>query len=229
MYLKLVTLIFAFSGLSGCNGESKEESELGSMDFGLAETCSEGKIIHSKIETSPPAGFGSGVDGEFYLSYGETFYLEEGEYNFTNVNLDSGSLLGVANGSIDGTGIIQINSLGICNIFGDIDISGYSGGIALNCYSGITIGGVLTHPDGDLTLTTADTIDISGGELNVREGGFAVRENYVDLESINISQGLIIGISGGELNVREGGFAVGENYVGLESIKMSQGLTNCSN
>jgi len=213
MYFKIAILTLTFGVLLGCNGKGKQEVMPGSDDLESTAICMEKANNHSVFEALEPNDFGDGSDGEFYLPYGEIFYLEEKEYNFTNVNLDEGALLGIADELINGAGIIHINSLGICNIFGDIDISGYNGGLVLNCYSGITIGGALTHPDGEVTLSTYDT-----SQVNRTEEGL---ESTLSSGSINIS--------GGELNVRDGGIIVSGSVLELPSFEITQGLTNCSN
>ncbi len=216
MYFKLVTSVLVAGVLCGCNGEDSEEEKSELSVSGFSEPCLEKVLSLSSGELLGVSGFGSGVDGEFYLSSGETFLLEEREYNFTNVNLDSGSFLGITNESINGIGVVKINSLGVCNIFGDIDTSGYGGEIAINCYSGITIGGRLTHPDGSIALVTAETIGWENIETNSGENG----ETTLLVGSIDLSDS--------ELNLREDGVVIGGGEVDLQLVNVLPETIICS-
>lgn len=216
MHFKSTVLVLAIGVLLGCSGQDKKEGLAEPSGSEPGENCLAKTHSISAAEVSLNYNYGDGSDGEFYLRHGEIFYLEEKTYNFTNVNLEEGSLLTIASGWIDGTGIIQINSLGICNFWGNIEASGYGGKITINCSGDSSLAAVVSHPDGNVTLSTGDTAQRDGAEGNsVIEFGATLSRASID-------------ITGGELNVREDGITVGTIVFGPSDTSVPQGVVTCS-
>jgi hypothetical protein len=119
--------------------------------------------------------FGDGSDGEFYLANADAFYLQEKTYNFSNVNLEAGSRLTLSDAAAAGDGTIQINSLGACNLLGELDFGGYQGSLIINCSAGLVIADQIKFPDGNTSLNTADSsLSANGGSselIVVTDGG----------------------------------------------------------
>jgi hypothetical protein len=113
-------------------------------------------LPQQKISYQSTSDFGDGSDGELYLAHGDVFYLQEQVYNFTNVNLDAGSRLLLSDAAATGSGVIEINSLGACNLYGLIDIAGYQGALSINCSTIVINMDNFTPPAGDTSLNTAD-------------------------------------------------------------------------
>jgi hypothetical protein len=137
----------------------------------------------------PRPFFGDGSDGELYRANGETLELEETTYQFTNVNLDAGSLVTIRNALSGASGEIRVNSLGVCNLLGDINLSGYEGLLTLNCYSGITIAGNISHPDGSLAFNTYESYSAGGGEdaaVTISNGELVIPDSLAG--SLNVTE-----------------------------------------
>ncbi len=107
----MISIATTIGFLLGCGGESQKINTNEMSEENIIDQCVTGKARASKSSDVKSIDFGNGSDGEFYLANYDAFQLVEKEYNFTNVNLDQGSLLTIADDLSGSEGTIQINSL----------------------------------------------------------------------------------------------------------------------
>ncbi|MFT5103883.1 MAG: hypothetical protein ACI86C_001543 [Candidatus Latescibacterota bacterium] len=235
MSYRVISIAMIIGFLFGCGGESQEETEKERIETVSADECVNAKESPSKSRHMKSIGFGDGSDGEFYLAYDDVFQLEEREYNFTNVNLDLGSLLTVVGELSESEGTIHINSLGVCNLLGDVDISEYGGTFILNCNSSITMEGSYSHPNGNTSLATSEWILTSvETSTNISESTISVGTTDISgAELSTISASVVAGevtYSPGVLVIHDNSVIIegGEGSFELEDESGDESLTNCS-
>ncbi len=220
--------------LFGCGGESQKKDEKEMSEIILADECVSSKAGSFKSTPMENIDFGDGSDGELYLAYDDVFLLEEKEYNFTNVNLDQGSLLMMVGELSEGEGIIQINSLGVCNLLGDVDISNYRGTFILNC-SSIILEGSYNHSSGNTVLTTPDSILISDetstniSESTMSTGSIDISSAELSTVSVNALEGVVTYFPEAiVINDNSSIITAGEISFEIETESDDVSLTNCS-
>ncbi len=185
MSSRLLSFVVLTGLLFGCGDQSKKNTEEEASELSLSADCGDTTTTSSRNRTTTTEDFGDGSDGEFYLAHGDLFQLQERTYNFTNVNLDQGSLLTIASELSGSSGTIRINSLGVCNFLGDVELSGYRGSFFLNCNSSLTVGATF-HVGGNLILSTSEAALIS-------------EESTTNISEVTLSSAGSIDISGAEL------------------------------
>lgn len=197
MLFRVVLTVIATALLFGCNGESKESIQDNPDDRHSGE-CVNTKITPIRTQLLKAVDFGDGSDGEFHLGFGETFLLEEKIYNFTNVNLDPGSFLTIIDELNESDEGVTINSLGICNFLGSVDLSGYSGNLLINCNIGLTIFGGNYSSSGVVTLSGTNLFLISEGEsTNIMEETISIGSiGSIDISGAEFSTSSVISLEG---------------------------------
>lgn len=235
MLFKVINIAVLICCLIGCGGRSQKKLETEGENISLSDRCLNASTILAKTRHLNRMNFGDGSDGEFYLASEESFQLEEKTYNFTNVNLDQGSLLTVVNGLSVGMGLIQINSLGVCNLLGDVDLVDYSGEFVLNCGSDIMMSGTYTHLNGNTTLSASDSL-LNSEETSTNITSSTISSDSIDISgaelstiSVNVQEGAVnyspetIVIDGGSQIISED-----EVFVEVEAESGDESLTMCS-
>jgi len=174
---KFTLLLIVLFLLSACSEENSNEPEV--LQSENLSCLTESNIIiddssdeiSNVVSSEEISYFGDGMDGEFYLASGEVFNLEEKSYNYSNVYLEADSILSATDQVKEGVDSIQINSVGSCNILGDINLVGYRGTLIINCYSQINLGGAVNVPNGSLSIITS-TVEITNPDqlLNLGSG-----------------------------------------------------------
>jgi len=180
MSARIMCVVVVAVLIGACGGDSGKEQRAGTIDLGGIDICGNPISVPVGSEREAAGDFGDGSDGELYLAFGEELALEEKTYNFTNVNLDQGSVLTIVGASSEGTGEIRINSLGVCNLLGDINLPDYLGALSLNCYSSIVVQGSINLSNGSLSLATYDSSIASGGASGSGSGS-SVSTGSIDL------------------------------------------------
>ncbi len=231
MSFRIISIIMIIGFLFGCGGESQEKEM---SEISLADECVSSKAGSFRSTPMENIDFGDGSDGELYLAYDDVFLLEENEYNFTNVNLDQGSLLTIVGELSESDGTIQINSLGVCNLLGDVDISNYRGTFILNCNS-IVLEGSYNHPSGNTVLTTPGSILFSDEtstnvtESTISTGSIDISAVELSTVSLNTLEGVVT-YSPGTIVINDNSSikTAGEISFEIETESDDVSLTNCS-
>ncbi|WP_185234239.1 hypothetical protein [Teredinibacter franksiae] len=198
MSYRVISLIALMGVLFGCGGESSKNSEYEIIELELVDDCVNASPNYPQALNKASMDYGDGSDGELYLAHGDIFELEEKIYNFVNINLDQGSLMTISDEIFEGDGSIQINSLGVCNLLGEIDNSDYRGSLTINCYGDFFWASTYRGPPGSSTV-----IDGSGPQVYVSPSSQDRLDNTMSsgLSSVEIfiaqaaSTGTIVGSS----------------------------------
>ncbi|WP_370979123.1 hypothetical protein [Agaribacterium sp. ZY112] len=196
--LKLLTLAVVSGSLIACGGESQEAPEQETKEVKLSAEC----VSTKTLALSEDVSYGDGSDGEFLLAADESHELDRVTYNFTRVILNSGSHLTLSGDLLASTEQIIINSQGGCELLGDIDLTGFEGGLTLKCGTRITMTGSYNHPDGSTQLLTPeDSLESSENSNNISEA--TISSSSIDLSAAEFTTASVSFI-GGDLTVNDG-------------------------
>lgn len=190
---RLFTSVIVLTLILACSEKDEETSD-------ESLTCKPlDSAVQKKFEFEDP-DFGDGTDGELYLASGETLFLEERVYNFNNVYLEVDATLEASDLVTNESGTIRINALGGCEFFGNIKLQHYNGVLEINCYSHISLGGVVDVPNGEVSITTSSETLTSADDLTALEAGSTIGGSIsIDDEFVITGTSTIIG--GGSIDV----------------------------
>ncbi len=170
-YSSLFNLSFALvlSACSGGNENSDEDLDLddiSTIDSSLSDSetefCNGNLPVQNKSNFTVSSNtFGDGSDGEILITNGETFVIDQTQYNFSNFYAEADSLLLISNNLANSAETIEINSLGICNFLGDIDFSNFDGDIKIHCGGEMNLGGIFLGSTNGKTVLTSNSFVIN--------------------------------------------------------------------
>ena len=98
--------------------------------------------------------FDDGSDSDFYLASGEVSFLEDREYNFNNIYLETNSTIKISEQANTDSAFIKIHALGSCDLNGEVNIEGYKGTLEIRCDGQFNPGGVLRVSGSSVELSS---------------------------------------------------------------------------
>lgn len=142
----------------------------------------------------------SGSDGDYYLASGEVAVLEDREYNFNNIYLESNSTINISEQAKTDSAFIKINALGSCDLNGLVNIIDFKGTLQIHCDGQFNSGGEL-RVSGNRVLLLANGMVITATQPNSEdegeEGSSAAISNGDDLIDFELPQIVTIDLVNG--------------------------------
>jgi hypothetical protein len=153
---KSIFIVIATHLIIACSENSDNETDKSEIAQSDTPSCQTADLSSLSMLLSTTPDFGDGSDGELYLAAGEVFVLEARSYNFSNIYTEADSVLTASDETIESGGIIQINAVGNCELYGKIALAGYKGSVELNCYGQIDLSGDIDISGSSMTISTSD-------------------------------------------------------------------------
>jgi hypothetical protein len=132
--------------------------------------CPELTASSQRMSVNSVQEFNNGSDGDFYLASGEVGFLEDREYNFNNIYLESNSTIKISEQANTDSAFIKIHALGSCDFYGNLNFEGYEGTVEIRCDGQMTFGAALTS---GYTITLVGTGAIVIGKSEDDSGGYS--------------------------------------------------------
>lgn len=149
---KVFTSIMLIGSLIACKEDNKESTsshvpaeEISACQASLAsiQAVPNDELPTRTISANSPQNFGENSAADFYLASGEVGFLEDREYNFNNIYLESNSIINISEQANTNSAFIKIHALGSCDLNGVFNIEGYKGTLEIRCDGQFNTGGVI--------------------------------------------------------------------------------------
>ncbi len=190
--------------LTACVGGDESDSSESDRPLHYWEECEPSKRTIRSMPESSIEKIGTDSDGELYLAAGETLFLDERAYNFTNIYLESDSIIKVSEVAKNGLGKIQINSLGSCEFYGDIKLENYRGMLEISCFN-IVVGGEISTPVGSMNISVSDEPEVvvveSGALIIGSEGAGFIASGTLVVGSVGIDSSGPVNVGIDSINI----------------------------
>ncbi len=173
---KLCTSIILVGSVIGCSEDNDEstsshvsEEEVSACQTSATsiQSVSNEEVSTRVISANNSQDFNEGSDGDFYLASGEVSFLEDREYNFNNIYLESNSTLSISEQANTDSAFIKIYAQGSCDFNGEFNIEDYKGTLEVRCDGQFNSGG---------------TLRISGSSVELRSSGILVTKTEANSE-----------------------------------------------
>jgi len=160
------------------------------------------------ISANSSQDFGEDSAADFYLASGEVGFLEDREYNFNNIYLESNSIINISEQANTDSAFIKIHALGSCDLNGVFNLDGYKGTLELRCDGQFNTGG---------TINVSNS-SVSSSIIELRTNGILItKSETLSGEDDDAGRGVIIS-NGNDL---DGGGLIeieGSGIIELDSI-----------
>lgn len=189
LILKFSACLIYLPLMSACLEDKNNNSDID------PKACIEPKAFINSEHQSRMASTEDNNDGDLYLSNEQEFLLEDKTYNFTSIYTEEGSTLTLANITSDQNSIITLNTLGSCDIHGDISLDEYTGTLIIKCANQLNMSGSI-HLSGGSFILDASSMALTDLKVDVHtDDTVTLNEASITAGTVNFDASLITSTS----------------------------------